>query len=453
MVMVADSLPKFNRFLRPLGLKDATRQMVMRVMITFMMHFGRMSCLQAAGALQSQTRHRAQVSRFLARPRWRAQDINGQLRESVLQLETASGPFLFIVDATLCSQQGKKTENTHSTGNRRRRPKKGRRYGKNKHTRKNCHSFTGGLLITPSGIRIPFQRPHYTKEYCKKKGLTHRTTAESAADMIRELPLPEDAEVIVLGDTAYDAKTLQEACDERNYTWIVPCNPERVLAGEKPRPKVRSLLKDWSKKSLKTIRFIPANGKYAEYRRLSRYRIGPKAKSRTYYVHQEKRDVHSVGKVQLVFSTTEPKLKKATADNVKILMTNNLRMSVREVIELYSVRWQIELFFKELKSTLGFHQYQFQNFEAVEGWVELALATVLYLEWYRAQQLARRGLCEREKEWWRRQRTHGLCQAMRQASEQAELKYIADRLETPGGIRKLRQLIRNSFAPEYQAAA
>ncbi len=453
MVMVADSLPKFNRFLRPLRLKDATRQMVMRVMITFMMHYGRMSCLQAAGTLQSQPRHRAQVSRFLARPRWRALDINGQLRESVLQLETAPGPFIFIVDATLCSQQGKKTQNTHSTGNRRRRPQKGRRYGKNKHTRKNCHSFTGGLLITPSGIRIPFQRPHYTKEYCQEKGLTHRTTAESAADMIRDLPLPEEAEVIVLGDTAYDAKTLQEVCDERNYTWIVPCNPERVLAGEKPRPKVRSLLKDWSKKSLKTITFIPANGKYAEYRRLSRHRIGPKAKSRTYYVHQEKRDVHSVGKVQLVFSTTKPKLKKATADDVKILMTNNLRMSVREVVELYSVRWQIELFFKELKSTLGFHQYQFQNFEAVEGWVELALATVLYLEWYRAQQLARRGLSEREKEWWRRQRTHGLCQAMRQASEQAELKYIADRLETPGGIRKLRRLIRNSFAPEYQATA
>lgn len=453
MPMIADSVPKLNRFLRPLGLKTAAQEMVMRVMIAFMLHYGRMSCSQAAGTLQSQPRHRAQVSRFLARPRWRARDINGQLRESLLQMETEPGPFIFIVDATLCSQQGKKTQNTHSTGNRKRRPKKGRRYGKNKHNRKNCHSFTGGLLITPSGIRIPFQKPHYTKEYCKKKGLTHRTTAESAADMVRELPLPEDAEVIVLGDTAYDAKTLQEACDERNYTWIVPCNPERVLAGEKPRPKVRSLLKDWSEKSLKTIRFIPANGKYAAYRRISRYRMGPKAKSRTYYVHQEKREVQSVGKVQLVFSTTKRELKKATANDVKILMTNNLRMSVREVVELYSVRWQIELFFKELKSTLGFHQYQFQNFDAVEGWVELALATVLYLEWYRAKQLARRGLSEREKDWWRRQRTHGLCQAVRQASEQAELKYIADRLETPGGIRKLRRLIRDSFAPEYRATA
>jgi hypothetical protein len=301
-------------------------------------------------------------------------------------------------------------------------------------------------------MRIPFQRPHYTKEYCRQKGLPHRTTAESAADLIRDLPLPEDVEVVVLGDTAYDAAVVREACDERNYTWIMPCNSERVLAGEKPRPKVRSLLKDWSSWSKRTIRFVPANGKYAVYRRLSRHRVGPKAKSRTYYVHQEKREVHSVGRVQLVFSTTKPNLKKATADDVKILMTNNLRLSVRDVIELYSLRWQIELFFKELKSTLGFHQYQFQNFEAVEGWVELALTTVLYLEWTRARQLARSTLTEEERNWWRQQRTHGLCQAVQLASEQNELMYVAERLETDGGIRKLKRLIRNSFTKEYRAA-
>ena len=46
-------------------------------------------------------------------------------------------------------------------------------------------------------------------------------------------------------------------------------------------------------------------------------------------------------------------------------MTNATKMNVSEVIELYSLRWQIELFFKELKSTLGFSQYRFQYFDAV----------------------------------------------------------------------------------------
>jgi hypothetical protein len=452
MVMVSDLIPGLKRCLRVVGLRPVAEQMVLRVVIGFLLHCGRMSCLQAAGSVRSETRHRAQVSRLLQRPSFCRLDINGILRKQLLDRESRRGKFVFLIDATLCGQSGKKTENTYSTGNRQRRPQKGRRYGKSKRARKSCHSFTMGLLITPSGIRLPWSRPHYTREYCQRKGLTHRTTAEAAADLIRELPLPEGAEVIVIGDTAYDAQVVRDACAERGYLWIFPCNPERVLAGGKPRPSVRSLLKDWSSWRLRTIRFCPGQGALVAYRRLSPCRVGPKAKPRTFYVHEERRDVHSVGETRLVFSTAKPKLAKATPDEVKILLTNATRLSLPEVVELYSLRWQIELFFKELKSTLGFHHYQFRNFQSVISWTELALTTLLYLEWYRAEQLARRRLSEREKKWWRHQRTHGLCQAIRSASQQAEIEYLAQRLETPGGIAKLKRLIRNSFPQEYRAA-
>ena len=67
-------------------------------------------------------------------------------------------------------------------------------------------------------------------------------------------------------------------------------------------------------------------------------------------------------------------------------MTNATHLSVSEIVELYTLRWQIELFFKELKSTLGFHQNKFKTFEAVEGWGELTVTTVLYLKWYGGEQ-------------------------------------------------------------------
>jgi len=451
--MVADSVPGLKRWTSTLGLKQSARLLVIRMIVTFLLHAGRMSCLRAAGAVRSEPRHRAQISRFLARPRWKKLNINSILRQHLLELEAAKGLFVFIVDATLTSQAGKKTANTYSTGNRKRRPRKNRRYGKYKHAAKNCHSFTMGLLITPSGTRIPFCKPYHTREHCKQKGLTHRTTAQAAADLIGELPLPEAARVVVLGDTAYDSKDVRDACTARGYSWILPCNPERVLAGPKgKRPKVRSLLKDWSSWSRQTIRLAPGQGPYAAYRRLSPHRIGPKAKPRAYYAHQERQAVHSVGEVRLVFSTTQKDLKTATPDDVKILMTNDLRLSVRDVIALYCLRWQIELMFKELKSTLGFHQYQFQAFEPVEGWVELAVTAFLYLEWYRVQQMSRRDLDDEQRRWWQHQRTYGLCQAVRQASELNELQFIADRLETPGGIRALKRIIRNSFPQEYRAA-
>ena len=66
-------------------------------------------------------------------------------------------------------------------------------------------------------------------------------------------------------------------------------------------------------------------------------------------------------------------------------MTNDAKLTLRDVIELYQLRWQIELFFKELKSTLGLHHYRFKKFEKAETWVTLCLVTFVYLEWIRAQ--------------------------------------------------------------------
>ena len=74
--------------------------------------------------------------------------------------------------------------------------------------------------------------------------------------------------------------------------------------------------------------------------------------------------------------------------------------------------------------------------------------TILYLEWYRARQLQRRDLSEDKKKWWRWQRTHGLCMAIRQATEQADLQEIAKRLETPTGMQRLKRLLAQSKRPD-----
>jgi hypothetical protein len=138
--------------------------MVLRMSLTFIARHGRMSCSQAAGSVASEAIHRGELTRFLARPRWQREDFNSPLRDLLLRKESRRGKFIFLLDATLVSQAGKKTQNTYSTGNRGRRPAKGRRYNKKKVVFKKCHSFTFGLLLTPSGIRVPFQVPHYTKD-------------------------------------------------------------------------------------------------------------------------------------------------------------------------------------------------------------------------------------------------------------------------------------------------
>jgi hypothetical protein len=455
MIIVSHSAAALKGFLAHTGLNELASTMLLRMVLSFIMHRGRMSCSAAAGSIASEPIHRGELTRFMARPRWQQHDFNQPLMKMLLAKETKRGKFLFLIDATLVSQAGQKTQNTYSTGNRERRTiKKGFRYNKKKVVYKKVHSFTFGLLITPSGIRIPMQIPHYTQEYCQEHGLQHQTTAESAAEMIRTLPLPLGAEVVVLGDTAYEAQVVREACEQRGYTWILPANPERVYEGLKgQRLKLRSRLKDWKSLSLKAIRLRASTGKYARYRRLSKWRVGPKMKPRVYYAYQEKSEVRSVGRVQLVFSTMKPNLETATPDDVKILMTSAVDLSLSEVIELYSLRWQIELFFKELKSTLGFAQYSFQSFLATKAWVEMAITTVLFLEFQRIKHVQDRRLNAESRRWWEAQRLHGLCHAYRQQCAGEELKYLSERLTTSAGIKKLKRQLTAALPPEYRAAA
>ncbi len=453
MVIMPDALPGLKRFLRPVALPQRLHNLVICWLVAFIMHLGRMNASRAATAVRSQPRHRAQLCRVLGRKLLRRFSPAAVLRSQLLLQEShSSSAFTFIVDQTLTSQQGQKTENTFSSGNRQRRPRKGRRYNAYKRARRSCHCFVKGLLLTPSGIRIPFSRPYYTKDYCAAKGRPYRTQTQLAADMIAELPLPEEAKVVVLGDTAFDAKCIRQACDQRKYSWVVPLNPERVVAGPKgKRPKVRTLVNGLKADQLAAIRLHAGQGPYVAQRRVSPCRVGPKVKPRTYYVHLRRQAVHSVGEVQLVFSSRSKAKVGQPVEVHKILMTNDLRLSARQVVELYGLRWQIELFFKELKSTLGFHQYRFRRFEQVEGWDELIQVSFLYLEWYRVWQLGRRDVPEEKKKWWRWQRTHGLCQAVRAAAEQADLQTIAERLQTPTGLQRLRRLLKRVL-PQRAAA-
>jgi Transposase DDE domain len=451
VLIMHDALPLFKSFLKPVSLNQRARQLVLRCVIAFLMHLGKMSASRVAGAIRTDSRHRAQISRFMGRRFWRRCDILGQLRTQVLELEARQGVFTLDIDQTYCSQQGKLTENRIIRGEKTKRPKKNKQKQK-KYAQRSCHCFVMALLITPSGIRLPFSLSYYTKACCEARKIAHRKQTELAAQLIRELPLPPEARVVVLGDTAFDAEAIRAACDERKFSWIVPINPERVLAGAKPRTKVSSLSEDLTADQMVRLEVHPGKGKYVEYRRTSRYRIGPKIKPRTYYVHEESRDVYSVGKTRLFFSTTKAPAQGCRVEVQKILMTNDEKLTLRDVIELYQLRWQIELFFKELKSNLGLHHYRFKEFDKVETWVTLCLVTFVYLEWIRARKLKQKSLTKKEREWWQAQRTYGLAQAVRQEAEQRELELLADKIESPIERKALAEQLRQSHPAEYRMA-
>lgn len=452
-MIMDDGLPGIKAFFKATSLKPNAVGMLIRLVAAFTCHVGRMSAAQAAGAIRSQARHRAALVRFLDQRRWSCNwAVLTEVADLLLQAEgQRQGTWVFIVDQTYCGQQGQQTENTFSRANYRPRPKKGQRRQK-KYAKRSCHGFVMGLLLTPGGLRIPACRSYYTQAYCAAQKKPYRKQTEWAADLIRQVVVPEGVEVVVLGDTAFDADTIRTACAERHWAWVVPLNPERVLEGAKPRPKVWSLVKGLQAEQFTPVRLQPGQGPFVGQRRVARCRLGPKVKARTFYVHRERRQVRSLGDVQVVFSTKVKPAPGAAVEVQKILVTNDLKRAAAAVVELYSLRWQIELFFKELKSTLGLHQYRFRRFRKVEAWVQACLIAFVYLEWYRARQLRQRDLSEEQRRWWQWQRTYGLCTAVRQAAEDHDLTHLFRWSGTKTGRRKLRKCLRAALPLECRQA-
>jgi len=449
-MIIPESLPKIKLFLRPVAGRLTEVVPLVQLLAAFVSHVGRMSASQAAESIRTCSRHRANVARYLARPHAVNQQMLNRLSRRIIASERKRrGVWFFLLDSTFCGHQGEHGENMFSCGNTVPRPRNSTRRQR-KVARRSCHGFVMGLLITPRGCRIPCFFSYQTHAYCAAQGCSYRTQAELAAELIAQLWLPPSIHPIVLGDTAFDAAVVREACRQRNFHWITPVNPERVLDGPKPRPKVSSLGAHLEASDLVPVRLIPGRGPLAVQHRAARCRCGSRTRNRTFFVHGERRRVLHAGEVRLVFSTTTKPSPGQVVKIQKVLMTDDVRLSQRRVVQYYDMRWQIELMFKELKSTLGLDDYQLRSFAKVERFVAACLVAFLYLEWYRWQLMQARGIPAKERQRCTQQRTYGLCRRVRLEAEINDLRYLARSCRTKTGLRKMRRTLEQALPTEHR---
>jgi hypothetical protein len=125
-------------------------------------------------------------------------------------------------------------------------------------------------------------------------------------------------------------------------------------------------------------------------------------------------------------------------------VTNDLRLGPRRVIEYYELRWQIEVFFRELKGQLGLQDYAGTQFASFERYVALVLLGYLVLVYQRLRGL--RGQAEREEPrgGWAVARTTALLRQVHREAVRADLRWVERRPETPGGRRQMRKALRRA---------
>jgi hypothetical protein len=433
-------------------------------------------CLKTvAGSVLGHRCHVATISRRLTNPKWKTRDWYTTLYEGFQEeidrweRRLARGrrrQWIVAIDTTYHATMSEKMENL-IVMSKREDPRR-------QTTRQ--HAFIMGLLLTDRGARIPLPRKsYYTKEYCRKHRRRFRTTVQLAADMVKELRVPDDVDVVVVFDSAFDAEVVHRVCRRRGFCAVFPIDPNRVLGRSAEQDaafltgeKVVAWTRSWSRNEFALLELAMDSEDHVFARRRHVDNLRVKKTKRRYVAAARRATVSKLGECLIVASykeNTRAQLlpgqsaewwayhkapvtyrkedgRKPSRWHGKVLACTDPTATASQVIQWYEIRWQVELFFRELKSRMQFECYVLMKFEAVERYLDLLLMGLLLLEKQRFKDMQRDGDAVGAAHV--QARTTDRLRTLEAMCQRWNVQYLEERLRTPGGTRRvLRELRRH----------
>jgi hypothetical protein len=237
------------------------------------------------------------------------------------------------------------------------------------------HQWTNVVLIL-NGILIPLRPiPFYSQRYCRDHDQAYLTEHERVVNYLSHLNLDEylgphrSRDVVVLTDSGYDNKKIETAIADKRWACIMALSKTRSVKSETlyhSTPK--------SKQWLSVDLF------FRHHRRLkwSTIRLmtnGTKAKRKEFRIRHTMGYLRYVGWVHLVCS--EPK--KRSEGRRRYLACNDVRVTARQIMLGYRLRWAVELFHKNIKQFLGFEDVSTSGFDSVKSHVYWVYCAYLLL--------------------------------------------------------------------------
>jgi hypothetical protein len=152
------------------------------------------------------------------------------------------------------------------------------RHKNSRHRTAGNHAFVMALLLTDKGGRLPLPRKsYYTKSYCQKERRRYRSLNDLAAAFIREVQVPEDVELTVVYDSAFDAKQVPAASRRRGFREVFPLDPNRNLSARTeveaegvPGQKVVPWTRTWTRNEFALLELQVTNEDPVFFRRRHR---------------------------------------------------------------------------------------------------------------------------------------------------------------------------------------
>jgi hypothetical protein len=342
-----------------------------------------------------------------------------QARKLAKALERVRGlpwKILLIIDATLQHRASLHPENAQTFNHG-----KGYVIG---------HQWTNIVLVL-GAILIPLPPiPFYSKGYCRTQGLTYHSEHPRVVDYLKALALEaylgayDRREVVVLTESGYDDKKIEQAIAQQGWNFIIALGKTRNVTST-----ALSLSSPTSQPWLHVDTFC------RRHRRLKwdTVRLQTSGNQRTQMdlrIRHTPGSLRHVGKVELVCSERRNRLDGRRT----YLACNDLRATPRQIVTGYRLRWSVELWHKSVKQHLGFEDVATHTFDAVVSHVHWVYCAYILLH------MSPPGLSPESQSVGDRQR------ALQQGLADQEKRHILQKLTQIGGVQRYKDELRQALA-------
>jgi hypothetical protein len=292
------------------------------------------------------------------------------------------------------------------------------------------HQWTNIVLLL-NDMLIPLRPiPFYSQRYCRDHALAYRTEHDLVVEYIQTLDLADyigsydPREVVVLTDSGYDNKKIQNAIAAKHWHFIIALGKTRsvksaMLALTTPKSK------QWS-----PIATFFRNHRWLKWKTIRITTNGTKRKRMEFRTRDTIGYLRYVGQVQLVCS--EPR--KRPEGRRKYLACNDMRVTARQIIIGYRLRWAIELFHKTVKQHLGFEDVATSGFDSVMSHVHWVYCAHILLY------MSPPGVSAGAKSLGDKQRQ------LQQLLENQEKRRVLQQLTQIGGVQRYTDELRQALA-------
>lgn len=222
------------------------------------------------------------------------------------------------------------------------------------------HQWTNILLVI-NGRDIPLPPiGFFTKKECQRRNIPYRTAIDRVRERLESLQLSKyigqhfPDEVVVLMDGGYDSKKIENCILTKGWDFIVSLKSSRSVRSSMTKDKSWRSVSDmfWSTRKQspwKTVRY-KRDGK--------RQRKGIRARKLTGHLKGIK-----CREIALVCS------EKSKGEGRRFLGCSRADVCASMVLQLYKLRWRVEIFHRDVKGLFGLEDVAGKNFDAVEAHV------------------------------------------------------------------------------------